>query len=155
MLAGFLAILWQEAHGMLEAFRQHRSQAAGLRHRPLVPYRVCTTNGCKRYTMAWIYLIIAGLFEVAWAVGLKYTDGFTRGLPTLLTVAAMVVSFFFLAQAVKMLPVGTAYAIWTGIGAVGTAVMGIVLFSESADPGRIVSIMLIVAGIVGLKLASP
>lgn len=105
--------------------------------------------------MAWIYLIIAGLFEVVWAVGLKYTDGFTKGLPTLVTVAAMVVSFFFLAQAVKMLPVGTAYAIWTGIGAAGTAVMGIILFSESADPGKIISIMLIVAGIVGLKLASP
>lgn len=105
--------------------------------------------------MAWIYLIVAGLFEVAWAVGLKYTDGFTRGFPTLITVAAMIVSFFFLAQAVKMLPVGTAYAIWTGIGASGTAVMGIVLFSESADPGRIISIMLIVAGIIGLKLASP
>lgn len=104
--------------------------------------------------MAWIYLVIAGLFEVIWAVGLKYTEGFTRPVPSLLTVAAMVVSFVFLAQAMKALPVGTAYAVWTGIGAVGTAIMGIILFSESMAAGRIVSILLVVLGIIGLKLTS-
>lgn len=105
--------------------------------------------------MAWIYLVIAGLFEVIWAVGLKYTEGFTRPVPSLLTVAAMVVSFVFLAQAMKALPVGTAYAVWTGIGAVGTAIMGIILFSESMAAGRIVSILLVVLGLIGLKLTSP
>lgn len=104
--------------------------------------------------MAWIYLVIAGLFEVVWAVGLKYTEGFTRPVPSLLTVAAMVVSFVFLAQAMRVLPVGTAYAVWTGIGAVGTAIMGIILFSESMAAGRIVSILLVVLGIIGLKLTS-
>jgi len=105
--------------------------------------------------MAWTYLVIAGLFEVVWAVGLKYTEGFTRPVPSLLTVAAMVVSFVFLAQAMKALPVGTAYAVWTGIGAVGTAIMGIILFSESMAAGRIVSILLVVLGLIGLKLTSP
>lgn len=105
--------------------------------------------------MAWIYLVIAGLFEVVWAVGLKYTEGFTRPVPSLLTVAAMVVSFVFLAQAMRVLPVGTAYAVWTGIGAVGTAIMGIILFSESMAAGRIVSILLVVLGLIGLKLTSP
>ncbi len=104
--------------------------------------------------MAWIYLLIAGLFEVIWAVGLKYTDGFTKILPTVATVGAMVVSLLFLAQAVKVLPVGTAYAVWTGIGAAGTAIMGIILFNESADLGRVISIVLVVVGVVGLKLAS-
>jgi quaternary ammonium compound-resistance protein SugE len=104
--------------------------------------------------MAWIYLVIAGLFEVIWAVGLKYTEGFTRPMPSLITVAAMVVSFVFLAQAMRVLPVGTAYAVWTGIGAVGTAIMGIILFSESTEAGRIVSILLVVLGLIGLKLTS-
>ncbi|MFA7095354.1 MAG: quaternary ammonium compound efflux SMR transporter SugE [Gammaproteobacteria bacterium] len=104
--------------------------------------------------MAWIYLVIAGLFEVIWAVGLKYTEGFTRPMPSLITVAAMVVSFVFLAQAMRVLPVGTAYAVWTGIGAVGTAIMGIILFNESMAAGRIVSILLVVLGIIGLKLTS-
>lgn len=104
--------------------------------------------------MAWIHLLIAGLFEVVWAVGLKYTEGFTKAVPSLVTIAAMAVSFFFLSQALKVLPVGTAYAVWTGIGAAGTAVMGIILFNESTEIGRIVSILLVVLGITGLKLTS-
>jgi quaternary ammonium compound-resistance protein SugE len=104
--------------------------------------------------MAWFYLALAGLLEVGWAIGLKYTDGFSRLWPSVFTAAAMIVSLFFLAQALKVIPVGTGYAVWTGIGAVGTAILGIVLFSESTNLGRLVSIALIVAGIVGLKLTS-
>lgn len=104
--------------------------------------------------MAWSYLIIAGLFEVAWAVGLKYTEGFTRLWPSLGTVAAMGVSFWLLALALNTLPMGTAYAVWTGIGAVGTALLGIWLFGEPRDALRIACILLIVAGIAGLKLTS-
>jgi quaternary ammonium compound-resistance protein SugE len=98
--------------------------------------------------------MVAGLFEVGWAIGLKYTHGFTRLWPSVFTVAAMIISLFFLAQALKNVPVGTGYAVWTGIGAVGTAVLGIILFSESTNIGRLLSIALIVAGIVGLKLTS-
>jgi quaternary ammonium compound-resistance protein SugE len=105
--------------------------------------------------MSWILLVLAGLFEVGWAIGLKYTEGFTRLWPTLGTVSAMVVSLGLLGAAMKQLPVGTAYAVWVGVGAVGTAVLGIVLFAESASPGRLLSLALIVAGIIGLKLASP
>ena len=105
--------------------------------------------------MVWIVLFCAGLFEIAWAVGLKYTEGFTRLWPTVGTVAAMAISFALLSQAMKTLPLGTAYAIWTGIGAVGTALVGIVLFGESANPARLLCIGLIAAGIIGLKLASP
>ena len=105
--------------------------------------------------MSWIILVLAGLFEVGWAIGLKYTEGFTRPLPTVLTVAAMVVSLWLLGIAMKSLPVGTAYAVWVGVGAVGTAILGIVLLGEPANAGRLVSLGLIVAGIVGLKLASP
>ena len=104
--------------------------------------------------MDWIVLVIAGLFEVAWATGLKYTEGFTRLWPSAWTVAAMAVSLLLLAQALKMLPIGTAYAVWTGIGAVGTAVMGIILFGESRDAMRLACIAVIVAGIVGLRLSS-
>ena len=104
--------------------------------------------------MPWLLLLLAGLFEVAWAIGLKYTDGFSRPLPTLLTLIAMAVSVLLLAIAVKQLPLGTAYAVWTGIGAVGTALLGIWLFGEPATAGRLVSILLIVCGIVGLKLVS-
>ena len=105
--------------------------------------------------MAWIYLVIAGLLEIAWAIGLKYTDGWSRPWPSLWTALAMVASFVFLAQALKVIPVGTAYAVWTGIGAAGTAVLGIVLFGESAAAARLLCIGLIVSGIVGLKLTSP
>jgi quaternary ammonium compound-resistance protein SugE len=105
--------------------------------------------------MAWIILFIAGLFEIGWAIGLKYTDGFTRLWPTVGTVIAMVLSVVLLGMAVKSLPVGTAYAVWTGIGAVGTATLGIVLLGEAATLGRLASLGLIVAGIVGLKLVTP
>ncbi|MDP2357675.1 MAG: quaternary ammonium compound efflux SMR transporter SugE [Beijerinckiaceae bacterium] len=104
--------------------------------------------------MAWIYLLLAGLFEIVWAVGLKYTEGFTRLWPTVVTIAAIVVSMGLLGLAVKDLPIGTAYAIWTGIGAVGAAILGIVLFAEPATALRIASIGLIVAGVIGLKLAT-
>lgn len=105
--------------------------------------------------MAWLILFIAGLCEIGWAVGLKYTEGFARPGPTVLTVGAMVVSIVLLGIALKSLPVGTGYAVWTGIGAVGTAILGIILFGESMAPMRLASIALIVAGIVGLKLATP
>jgi quaternary ammonium compound-resistance protein SugE len=105
--------------------------------------------------MAWILLLLAGLFEIVWAVGLKYTDGFTRLVPSVITVAAMVVSMVLLGLSVRTLPIGTAYAIWTGIGAVGTVVMGILLFGESASALRLACVVLIVAGIVGLKLVTP
>jgi quaternary ammonium compound-resistance protein SugE len=104
--------------------------------------------------MAWIYLIGAGLLEVGWAIGLKQTQGFTRLVPSLLTVAAMAASFWLLALALKALPIGTAYAIWTGIGAVGTALLGIWLLGEPATAGRLAGIALIVAGMVTLKLAT-
>ena len=104
--------------------------------------------------MAWTLLIIAGLFEIGWAIGLKYTDGFTRLWPTLGTVASMAVSLGLLGIAMKSLPVGTAYAVWVGVGAVGTAILGIVLLGEPANAGRMISLGLIIAGIVGLKLAS-
>ena len=104
--------------------------------------------------MAWIYLIIAGLFECGWAIGLKYTEGFTRLTPSVLTVTAMAISFFLLSTAMKTIPVGTAYAVWTGIGAVGVAAIGMILFGESRDILRIISLMMIIGGIVGLKLVS-
>jgi quaternary ammonium compound-resistance protein SugE len=105
--------------------------------------------------MAWVLLIVAGLLEVGWAIGLKYTEGFTRFWPSAFTLAAMVVSVVLLGVAMKSLPVGTSYAVWVGVGAVGTAILGIVLFGEPASAGRLASLGLIVAGIVGLKLASP
>jgi quaternary ammonium compound-resistance protein SugE len=104
--------------------------------------------------MAWLLLVVAGLLEVGWAIGLKYTEGFTRPLPTVATIAAMVGSVGLLGVAMKTLPVGTAYAVWVGVGAVGTAALGMVLFEEPATVGRLVSLGLIVAGIVGLKLAT-
>ena len=104
--------------------------------------------------MAWLWLVIAGLFEVGWAIGLKYTQGFTRLVPTLLTLGSMVVSLGLLGLALKSLPVGTAYAVWTGIGTIGTAALGIALLGEPASLMRLACIGLIVAGIVGLKLAA-
>ncbi|MBK4716002.1 MULTISPECIES: quaternary ammonium compound efflux SMR transporter SugE [Tenebrionibacter/Tenebrionicola group] len=104
--------------------------------------------------MSWFVLLIAGLLEVVWAVGLKYTHGFSRLAPSVVTIAAMVASMALLAWAMKTLPVGTAYAVWTGIGAVGAAVAGIVLLGESASPMRIASLLFIVAGIIGLKLSA-
>ncbi len=105
--------------------------------------------------MKWTILFLAGLFEVAWAIGLKYTVGFTRLWPSLWTIAAMGLSFWLLGLAMKGLPVGTAYSIWVGIGAVRTVILGIILFGEPATAGRLVSIGLIVAGLIGLKLATP
>ncbi|CAI1013649.1 MULTISPECIES: quaternary ammonium compound efflux SMR transporter SugE [Serratia] len=104
--------------------------------------------------MAWIILLIAGLLEVVWAIGLKYTHGFTRLTPSIITVVAMVVSMVLLANAMKTLPAGTAYAVWTGIGAVGAAIMGMVLLGESTNIARIISLCLIVVGILGLKFSS-
>jgi quaternary ammonium compound-resistance protein SugE len=104
--------------------------------------------------MAWIYLTIAGLFEVGWAIGLKYTEGFTRLLPSLWTIASMILSIVLLGLALKTLPVGTAYAVWTGIGAVGTAALGIYLFAEPATVARLLCIGLILSGIIGLKLVT-
>jgi quaternary ammonium compound-resistance protein SugE len=102
--------------------------------------------------MAWIWLAAAGLLEVVWAIGLKYTDGFTRLLPSAVTLAAMAASVYFLALAVRTIPIGTGYAVWTGIGAVGVAILGMILFGEPRTFLRIMSIVLIVAGIAGLKL---
>ncbi|MFN0077877.1 MAG: quaternary ammonium compound efflux SMR transporter SugE [Prosthecobacter sp.] len=104
--------------------------------------------------MPWLHLIIAGLLEIAWAVGLKQTDGWTRLWPSVITALLMIASFFFLSLALRALPMGTAYAIWTGIGAVGTALIGIYVFGEPRTAARLVCIVLIVAGIVGLKLTS-
>jgi quaternary ammonium compound-resistance protein SugE len=105
--------------------------------------------------MAWISLFVAGLFEIGWAIGLKYTGGFSKLWPSVWTVAAMVVSLVFLEYALRTLPVGTAYAIWVGIGAVGTAIMGMWLFNEPRDIARIVCLLLIVAGVIGLKFVTP
>jgi len=102
--------------------------------------------------MAWLILLVAGLMEVGWAVGLKYTEGFTRLWPSVLTVGALGLSMLLLAAALRTLPIGTAYAVWTGIGVVGTALLGVVLFDEPRDPARLACIALIVAGILGLKL---
>lgn len=104
--------------------------------------------------MSWIYLFFAGLFEIGWAIGLKYTDGFTRLWPSVGTVLAMIVSLGLLGVAMKSLPVGTSYAVWVGVGAVGTAILGIVLLGEPVTAGRLFSLALIIAGIVGLKLSA-
>jgi quaternary ammonium compound-resistance protein SugE len=119
---------------------------------------MCSSTGAAstatEAVMAWIYLTIAGLFEIGWAIGLKYTDGFSRLTPSLWTAAAMVTSLIFLSLALKTLPVGTAYAVWTGIGAIGTALLGIYLFGEPATVLRLLCIAMILSGIVGLKLAT-
>lgn len=105
--------------------------------------------------MAWAILVLAGLFEVGWAIGLKYTDGFSRLWPSVWTITAMLISLWLLGMAMKSLPVGTAYSVWVGVGAVGTVILGIVLLGEPANAARLISVALIVAGIVGLKLATP
>ena len=104
--------------------------------------------------MAWIYLVIAGLFECGWAIGLKYTEGFTRLVPSLFTACSMAMSIWLLSVAMRTIPVGTAYAVWTGIGAVGVAVCGMILFGEGRDTLRIICLLFIVSGIVGLKCVS-
>lgn len=102
--------------------------------------------------MHWIFLLIAGLFEISWAIGLKFTHGFTQVIPSILTVIGMIASFYFLALALKHLPLGTTYAIWTGIGTVGTVILGVILFKEPLTAMRLVCIALIISGITGLKL---
>jgi quaternary ammonium compound-resistance protein SugE len=104
--------------------------------------------------MAWIYLLVAGLLECGWAIGLKYTEGFSKPLPSVLTIAAMAASFWLLSLAMKTIPVGTAYAVWTGIGAVGVAILGMALFEESREVVRLFCLLLIIAGIAGLKFTS-
>ena len=104
--------------------------------------------------MNWLYLIIAGLFEIAWAIGLKYTEGWSKLWPSVFTAALMIASFYFLSMAIKTLPIGTAYAVWTGIGTVGAAILGMILFNEPRDMVRVACIFLIIAGIAGLKLTS-
>jgi quaternary ammonium compound-resistance protein SugE len=123
------------------------------RHHPTSRRRGNFTEG-KGRDVAWIYLSIAGLFECGWAIGLKYTEGFTKLWPTVFTVLAMIVSFQLLSLSMKSIPVGTAYAVWTGIGAVGVALLGMTLFGESRDVMRIVCILLIVSGVIGLKVFS-
>ncbi|MFG1357829.1 quaternary ammonium compound efflux SMR transporter SugE [Xanthobacter pseudotagetidis] len=105
--------------------------------------------------MAWVYLCVAGLLEVGWAIGMKYSDGFTRLWPSLITLVSIAVSLFLLSLSLKSIPIGTAYAVWAGIGTVGTAIVGIAVFSESTDLLRLASIGLIAAGLVGLKLVTP
>ena len=105
--------------------------------------------------MAWVYVFVAGVFEVVWITGLKYTDGFTRLWPSVGTVAAIIMSMVCLALAVRIIPIGTAYAVWTGIGAAGAVVAGMILFNEPRDVARLVFIALIVSGVVGLKLSAP
>jgi len=105
--------------------------------------------------MPWIYLVIAGLLEIGWAIGLKFTEGFSRFWPSVATAGAMIASFILLALALKSLPVGTAYAVWTGIGAAGTALLGMLFLGEPRDASRLLCIALIVAGVVGLRLVSP
>jgi quaternary ammonium compound-resistance protein SugE len=104
--------------------------------------------------MAWVILVIAGLFEVSWAIGLKYTDGFTRLWPTIWTLFAIIISLWLLGIAMKSLPIGTAYSIWVGVGAVGTVILGIVLFDEPVNAARLISVALIIAGVIGLKLTA-
>lgn len=105
--------------------------------------------------MAWVWLVLAGVLEMVWAVGLKYTDGFTKPVPSAITIAAMVASMYLLALAVRTIPIGTGYAVWTGIGAVGVAILGMALFDEPRTLARVGCILLIVAGIAGLKILSP
>ena len=112
-------------------------------------------NKSERKTMDWIILVLAGLFETGWAIGLKYTEGFTRLWPTVWTGIAMVISLWLLGIALKTLPVGTAYSVWVGVGAVGTVILGIALLEEPANAARLISVALIILGIIGLKFATP
>ena len=112
-------------------------------------------QSCAEEKMDWIILVLAGLFEVGWAIGLKYTEGFTRLWPSLWTILAMLVSLWLLGIAMKSLPIGTAYSVWVGVGAAGTVILGIALFNEPVNAFRLVSVGLIIAGIVGLRLATP
>ena len=150
ILCGALWDLTGIAVDVVHADRTVRRRLDDLRHYA----DPAKSTAIEEAGMAWLYLFVAGLFEMAWAIGLKYTEGFSRLVPSLLTVAAMIVSLALLGLALKTLPVGTAYAVWTGIGAVGTAALGIYLFGEPATAARLASMGLIVAGIVGLKLVT-
>jgi quaternary ammonium compound-resistance protein SugE len=119
---------------------------------PLLPQAGTTLILSERREMTWLILVVAGIFEIAWAIGLKYTEGFTRLWPTLATVSAMAVSLGMLGIAMRTIPVGTAYAVWTGIGTIGTVILGIILFGESANPLRLACVALILVGILGLKM---
>jgi quaternary ammonium compound-resistance protein SugE len=135
----------------------HSSKTAAILPQSGLPHagrRLPREISMDRTTLAWLWLLLAGLLEIAWAIGLKTTQGFSRLVPTLWTLAGMIASFWFLARAVRDLPVGTAYAVWTGIGALGTAALGMLLLGEPATPPRLVALALVVAGIVGLKLTS-
>jgi quaternary ammonium compound-resistance protein SugE len=117
------------------------------------PWWALEGNALGGFGDAWIALVLAGLFEIGWAIGLKYTDGFSKFWPSLVTIVLMAASFSLLSEAIRQIPIGTAYAVWTGIGAVGAALVGIVLFGDSATPARLTGLALIVGGIVVLKLA--
>jgi quaternary ammonium compound-resistance protein SugE len=132
--------------------RQDRGPQGQLAFHPAIRYG--THRFRSRCVMAWIYLLIAGLLEIGWAIGLKFSDGFSRLWPSLATIVAMILSLGFLALAIRELPVGTAYAMWTGIGTVGTVMLGISLFGEPANAARLACMGLIFAGIIGLKLAA-
>jgi quaternary ammonium compound-resistance protein SugE len=130
------------------------------RRKPLIPAAsergaLINTIDERKILMAWVILFLAGLFETGWAIGLKYTEGFTRLWPTVWTIVAMIISLWLLGIAVNTLPVGTAYSVWVGVGAVGTVVLGIVLLNEPAGAARLISVGLIIAGIIGLKLTTP
>jgi quaternary ammonium compound-resistance protein SugE len=144
-----VAIRKLKAEGSWSAVIIHRFVPA-LAHRLPVKTRLRSTN----VRMAWTYLIIAGLLEIAWAIGLKFTEGFSRLWPSVATIGAMIASFALLSAALKTIPVGTGYAVWTGIGAAGTALIGMAFLGESRELLRILCIVLIVAGVVGLKFAS-
>lgn len=143
-------------YGMISSTLRCLVQAKQVGTTPVLDITQGTTpRTCEREHMPWVILTIAGIFEIGWAIGLKYTEGFTKLWPTVGTVLSMVISLGLLGMAMKSLPVGTAYAVWVGVGAVGTVILGIVLFGEPANTARIVSVALIVAGIIGLKLATP
>jgi quaternary ammonium compound-resistance protein SugE len=125
-----------------------------IRTRRYEPSKSITIINNESKSMAWVYLVMAGVFECAWAIGLKYAENFTKLVPSLLTILAMGISIWLLSVAMKTIPVGTAYAVWTGIGAVGVAILGMFLFGESRDTMRVICLLLIVSGIVGLKLVS-
>jgi len=143
-------------HLILNAIsRQYDAVPCGIkRYRNAIRLKGRPIGQSRSGYMDWVILVIAGLFETGWAIGLKYTHGFTRLWPSVWTVLAMGVSLWLLGIAIRSLPVGTAYSVWVGIGAIGTVILGIVLFGEPANSGRLISIALIVAGIIGLKLAA-
>ncbi len=138
-------ILGKNAADLIRGFASHHSSISAT---------IMPSSTTSVAPMAWFLLVLAGLFEIGWAIGLKYTEGFTRLWPTVGTIAAMIISLGLLGVAMQSLPVGTSYAVWVGVGAVGTAILGIVLLGEPANPGRLVSLGLIVGGIIGLKLSS-